>query len=66
MKIALQKKAGIRANDVILSVQGKDADKYDMQELRGFLMSGDRYEIKMIIKRGNDAKELSFLLEKNI
>jgi hypothetical protein len=59
-------KAGIMANDVILSVQNKEANKYDMQELRRFLMSGDRDEIKMVIKRGKDTKELSFMLEKKI
>ena len=59
-------KAGIRANDVILSLQNKDANEYDMQELRRFLKTGDRNEIKMIIKRGNDLKEVSFLLEKKI
>jgi C-terminal processing protease CtpA/Prc len=59
-------KAGIRAGDIILGVQNKDANNYDMQELRRFLKSGDKNEIKMVIKRDNDLKELSFLLEKKI
>jgi hypothetical protein len=59
-------KVGIRAGDIIYGVQNKDANNYDMQELRRFLKSGDRNEIKMVIKRGNDLKEFSFLLEKKI
>ena len=59
-------KAGIRANDVILRVGDKDANMYDMRELRRFLKSGDKKEITMKIKRGTDVKEVSFLLEKNI
>lgn len=59
-------KAGIRANDVILSVCNKDAKKYDIQELRRFLKSGDGQEITMTIKRGNEVKKVSFLLEKKI
>jgi len=59
-------KAGIRANDVILSVCNKDANKYDIQELRRFLKSGDGQEITMTIKRGKEVRKVSFLLEKKI
>ena len=59
-------KAGIRANDVILSVCDKDANKYDIQELRRFLKSRDGQEITMTIKRGKEARKVSFLLEKKI
>jgi hypothetical protein len=60
------KKAGIRANDVILSVQNKDANKYDIWELRRLLMFKNRHEITMVIERGNYIREVSFLLEKKI
>ncbi len=59
-------KAGIRANDVILKIDDKDANTYDMWELRRLLMSGDRRKIMMIIKHGDDVKEVSFLLKKKI
>jgi predicted aspartyl protease len=59
-------KAGIKANDLILQVENKDINKYDMQELRRFLMSGDGQEITMKIKRITDVREVSFLLEKKI
>lgn len=59
-------KAGIRANDVILKVGNKDANTYDMWELRRLLMSGDGRKIMMIIKHGDDVKEVSFLLQKKI
>jgi len=59
-------KAGIRAKDTILKVGNKDANTYDILELRRFLMSGDRHKITMTIKRGDDVKEASFLLKKKI
>lgn len=59
-------KAGIRANDIILKVGNKDANIYDMWELRRLLMSGDGHKISMTIKRGDDIKEASFLLKKKI
>lgn len=59
-------KAGIKANDVILKVQNEDASTYDMWDLRRVLISRDERKIRMAIKRGNDVKELSFLLKKKI
>lgn len=59
-------KAGIRANDVILKVNNKDANEYEMGELRRVLRSGDKQKIMMTIKRGDDVKEVSFLLKKKI
>ena len=59
-------KAGIRAKDTILKVGNKDANTYDILELRRFLMSGDRHKITMTIKRGDDVKEVSFLLKKKM
>jgi predicted aspartyl protease len=60
------KKAGIGPKDIILKVYEKDASKYDMWELRRLLMSGDRRSITMTIKRGDDVKDISFLLKKKI
>jgi predicted aspartyl protease len=59
-------KAGIGSKDVILKVNEKDASKYDMWELRRLLMSGDKRNITMTIKRGDDVKDVSFMLEKKI
>lgn len=59
-------KAGIRAKDTILKVGNKNANTYDMWDLRRLLMSGDGHKITMTIKRGDDVKEVSFLLKKKI
>ena len=59
-------KAGVRANDIILTVSNKDGNKYDMPELRRFLKSGEGQEITMTIKRGKEVRKVSFLLEKKI
>jgi predicted aspartyl protease len=59
-------KAGIRANDIILNVGDKDANTYDILELRRFLMTGDKRNISMTIKHGDEVKDLSFLLKKKI
>jgi predicted aspartyl protease len=60
------KKADINANDIILKVGDKDANTYDILELRRLLMSGDKRNITMTIKHGEDIKDLSFLLKKKI
>jgi len=59
-------KAGVRAKDVILKIGNKDVNTYNMWRLRRILMSEDKRKIAMAIKRGNDVKEVSFLLEKKI
>lgn len=59
-------KAGIESKDVILKIGDKDVNEYEMWELRDLKRSGDKRKIAMTIKRGNDIKEISFLLEKKI
>lgn len=59
-------KAGIKAKDVIIKVGNKDVNTYNMWRLRRILMSEDKRKITMAIKRGNDVKDVSFLLEKKI
>ncbi len=59
-------KSGITANDIILRVGDKDANAYDILDLRRLLMSGDKRNITMTIKHGDDVKDVSFLLEKKI
>jgi predicted aspartyl protease len=59
-------KAGVRAKDVILKIGDKDVNEYEMWEIRDLKKSGDKRKIAMTIKRGNDIKEISFMLEKKI
>jgi predicted aspartyl protease len=59
-------KAGITAGDVILNVNNKDADEYDMWQFRRLLRSRDKCKINMTIKRGDNLKDISFLLKKKI
>jgi hypothetical protein len=59
-------KAGIRANDIILKIDNKDANTYNMSEFRRLLMSRDGHKIMMTIKQGEDVKDISFLLKKKI
>ncbi|MBW8014901.1 MAG: PDZ domain-containing protein [Planctomycetes bacterium] len=60
------KKAGIKARDIIVKVNSKDANTYGMWKLRGLLTSGDKQKITMTIKRKGEIKEVSFLLRKKI
>jgi C-terminal processing protease CtpA/Prc len=60
------RKAGIRAKDIILKVENKDASEYGMWELRRLLMSGDKKKVAMTIKSGDDVKKISFLLKRKI
>ncbi|MHC4110713.1 MAG: aspartyl protease family protein [Planctomycetota bacterium] len=59
-------KAGINAKDIILKLNDKDANQYDMSELRRLLMSEDKRNITMTIKHGDEEKDISFLLKKMI
>ena len=59
-------KAGINAGDIILKVDNNDANTYNILELRWLLMSKDKRNITMTIKRGDDVKDTSFLLKKKI
>ncbi|MBW8042223.1 MAG: PDZ domain-containing protein [Planctomycetes bacterium] len=59
-------KAGIKAKDIILKLNDKDANQYDISELRRLLMSRDGHKIMMTIKQGDDVKDVSFLLKKKI
>jgi len=58
--------AGIIAGDVILKVGGKNANAYEMWELRRLLRFEDKHNIIATIKRDDDGKEVSFLLKKKI
>jgi len=59
-------KAGIEAKDVILKIGNEGVNIYNMWKLRRILKSRDKRKITMTIKRGDDVKEVSFLLEKKI
>jgi hypothetical protein len=58
--------AGIKAGDIIHAVNGQDAAKMDLYDLRDLLKSGDGKEIKMTIKRGDEEKAVTFKLKKRI
>jgi len=59
-------KAGIRSKDIILKADEKDANTYNIYDLRRLLMSEDKRNITMTIKRGEDVKDVTFLLKKKI
>jgi hypothetical protein len=59
-------KAGIRSKDIILKADEKDANTYNIYDLRRLLMSEDKRNITMTIKHGDDVKDVSFLLKKKI
>jgi len=59
-------KAGIMPKDIILKVDDKDANTYNIYDLRRLLMSEDKRNITMTIKRGEDVKDVTFLLKKKI
>jgi hypothetical protein len=59
-------KAGIRAKDIIVRIGDKDANSYEMFELRRLLMSKDKRRIAMTIQSGDEVKTVSFRLRKKL
>ena len=58
--------AGIIAGDVIVKVEGKEAQSYDMGHLRQLLKSEDGRSITMTIQRDDDLKKVVFVLKKKV
>jgi len=58
--------AGIIAGDIIVKVEGKEAQMYDMGQLRQIFKSEDGRSITITIQRDDDLKEVAFILKKKI
>jgi len=58
--------AGIGANDVLLRIGGKDVNTYGLWEIRRILASGHSQKITLTVKRGDDVKDISLVLQKKI
>ena len=56
----------MHTDDVIVQINNKDSNAYEMGEVRNILESKDGQEITMTIKRGDEIKEVSFQLKKKI
>ncbi len=59
-------KAGIKAGDVILKLQGRDAATYRMWEIRELFRSGDGKEITLTIRRAGETIDVSLRLERSV
>jgi C-terminal processing protease CtpA/Prc len=59
-------KAGIKAGDVILRLQGRDAGTYPIWDIRDLLRSGNGKAITMTIQRSNDVMDITVVLERQI
>jgi hypothetical protein len=59
-------RAGIKVGDVILRLQGRDANTYPMWEIRDLLRSGHGKGITMVVQRGRNIKEVAVVLEREI
>lgn len=59
-------KAGIEAGDVILKLQGKDANTFTMWQIGQLLRSGHGKEIALTIQRGEEVRDIAVVLERQI
>jgi hypothetical protein len=58
--------AGMRDDDVLLTVNGAAADKYELIAIRRLLRSGDGVEIKITYQRGEKASAADFMLRRRL
>ncbi|MBN1360749.1 MAG: PDZ domain-containing protein [Sedimentisphaerales bacterium] len=59
-------KAGIKAGDVILKLQGRDANTYTMWEIGQLCRSGHGKEITLTIQHGSEVRDVVVVLERQI
>ena len=57
-------KAGLMVGDVIISVNGKEAHKFDLEDLNSLFSSEEGKKIKMTVSRGIEELTFEFRLEK--
>lgn len=56
--------AGLQVGDFIISVNGRDAYKYDLEDLTALFASEDGKKIKIVVNRGPQELTFEFYLEK--
>ncbi len=59
-------KAGIKAGDVILKLDGRDVNTYEIWEIRDLMRSGHGKEIIMTIQRGDKIEDVKVVLERQV
>ncbi len=59
-------KAGVQAGDIIIQIDGREANSYNMKQLKQLFRSGNGCKIKLQIERGGELKEITIVLEKEI
>lgn len=57
-------KAGLQVGDMIISVNGRDAHRYDLEDLNALFSSEEGKKIKIRVSRGIEDLEFEFRLEK--
>ncbi len=58
--------AGIKPQDVIMKIEGKDASQLHLTQLGSILRSGDARKISLTIQRGDQTLDVSVVLKKEI
>jgi C-terminal processing protease CtpA/Prc len=58
--------AGIRADDVLIDLNGKSAGDYDMADIRELMSSGDGKELTVTFSHAGDQKTVNFKLRSTI
>ncbi len=59
-------KVDIKAGDIIVQIDGKEANSYNMKQLKQLFRSGDGNKVKLKIDRDGELKEITIVLEKEI
>ena len=59
-------KAGVRTSDVVLRVNSLEAATLDINQLRGLLQAEDGKQITMLLRRGEQTRQVRFVLKRRI
>jgi len=59
-------RAGVKAGDVVLKLNGRPAKELELWEIRNMLAAGDGKEVRLTVQRGSKTKRFTIVLKRKL